>query len=160
MWNPISVGEDNKIFFIRVWKPLLRRHILKTLRGSSKGKVQRGQYLLAVGLGGYKWYQSQTSGDVPVRRLSPEGGWTRGGVPARILDLKEGWIGEGNECQQGCWPLKGGGLWDPISVGESPKRTISASGRLGPLHLLKEKKKSKQFQKELRSCSLLISSSS
>ena len=33
-----------------MWKPLLSRHILKTLRGSSKGKVQRKQYLLAVGL--------------------------------------------------------------------------------------------------------------
>ena len=30
----------------------------KTLRGSSEEKTQRGQYLLAVGLGSYKWYQS------------------------------------------------------------------------------------------------------
>ena len=29
-----------------------------------------------VGLGCYKWYQSQTSGNVSARRLSPEGGWT------------------------------------------------------------------------------------
>ena len=28
----------------------------KALRGSPKGKAQRGQYLLAVDLGRYKWY--------------------------------------------------------------------------------------------------------
>ena len=37
------------------------RRILKTLRGSPKVKVQRGQYLLAVGLNYYKWYQSHVS---------------------------------------------------------------------------------------------------
>ena len=71
-----SVGEGSKTFFIRVWKPLPSRHVLKTLSGSSKGEAQRGQYLLAVGLGRYKWYQSQTPS----------------GVPARTLGLKEGWI--------------------------------------------------------------------
>ena len=40
------VGEDNKAFFGRVWKPLPSKHVLKTLRGSSKGKAQRGQYPL------------------------------------------------------------------------------------------------------------------
>ena len=29
---PTSVGEENKAFFIRVWKPLPSRHVLKTLR--------------------------------------------------------------------------------------------------------------------------------
>ena len=77
----------------------------KTLRGNTEGKAQIGQYLLVVGLGRYKWYQSQTPGDVPARRLSPEEGVeTRGGVPARMLGIKEEWIGgptwigEGNEC--------------------------------------------------------------
>ena len=55
----------------RVWKPLPNR----TLSRSMKGKTQRGQYLLVEGLGRYKWYQCQTLGDVPVRRLNP-GGWT------------------------------------------------------------------------------------
>ena len=41
---------QNKIFFKRAWKPLLNRRVLKILMGSSKGKTQRGQYLLAVGL--------------------------------------------------------------------------------------------------------------
>ena len=70
------VGEENEAFFIRVWKPFSSRHVLKTLRGSPKGKAQREQYLLVVGLGCYKWYQSQTPSHVPARRLSPEGGLT------------------------------------------------------------------------------------
>ena len=48
-----SVGEENEILFIIVWKPLLSRRVLKTLRGSLEGKTQRGQYLLAVGLSCY-----------------------------------------------------------------------------------------------------------
>ena len=46
----------------------------KALRGSPKGKAQRGQYLLAVDLGRYKWYQSQSPDDVPAFSLFPEGG--------------------------------------------------------------------------------------
>ena len=83
----------NKTFFIRVWKPLSSRHVLKTLSGSPKGNTQRAQYLLTVGLGRYKWYQSKTQGDVSTRRPSPERGWTRDGVPTRTLGPKEGWIG-------------------------------------------------------------------
>jgi len=49
--DPISVVEENEAFFIRVWKPLPSKCILKTLRGSSKGKAQRGHYLLVVDLG-------------------------------------------------------------------------------------------------------------
>ena len=49
----------------------------KVLRGSPKGKAQRGQYLLAVDLGRYKWYQSQTPDDVPTFSLFPEGVDTR-----------------------------------------------------------------------------------
>ena len=36
---------------------------------------QSGQYLLAVGLDCYKWYQSQIPGNVPARTLGPHGGW-------------------------------------------------------------------------------------
>ena len=61
-----------KAFFLRVWKLLPSRHVSKILMGSPIKKAQRGQYLLAAGLGYYKWYQSQTMGDVPARRLSPE----------------------------------------------------------------------------------------
>ena len=77
-----------------MWKPLPNRRVLKTLRGSLKGNAERGQYLLAVSLGCYKWYQRQTPGDVPAKRLSLERGWTRGGVPTRMLGLEGGWIGE------------------------------------------------------------------
>ena len=48
------VGEENETFFIRVWKLLPSKRILRTLRGSPKGKSQRGQYLLGVGLGRYR----------------------------------------------------------------------------------------------------------
>ena len=39
--------EENETPFIRVWN--LSLAVLKTLRGSPKGKAQRGQYLLEVG---------------------------------------------------------------------------------------------------------------
>ena len=80
------------VLFIKVWKSLPSKCVLKTLRGSLKGKAQRGQYLLTVGLGCYKWYQSQTLGGVPAKRLSLEG------------DRHE------VVCQQGCWASKRGGL--------------------------------------------------
>ena len=82
-----------------MWKPLSSRRILKILR--FQVSPQRGQYPLAVGLGCYKWYQSQTPGGVSSRTL--------GGLTS---------IGEGNECQREQWTPKGGGLGDPISVGE------------------------------------------
>ena len=74
--DPRLVGEENGTFFTRVWKPLPSKRVLKTLRGSPKRKTQRGQYLLAVGLSYYSWYQSQTPSDVSARRRSPEGEWT------------------------------------------------------------------------------------
>ena len=40
-----------------------------------------------LGLGPYKWYQSQTSNNVPVRMLTPKGGPTS--------------LGERNECHEG-----------------------------------------------------------
>ena len=66
--GPTSIGERNV--------PLI-------------GKAQRGQYLLVVDLGYYKWYHSQTLDDVLARRLSPEGG------------------GHEGVCQQGCWARRG-----------------------------------------------------
>ena len=35
------VGEENETLFIRVWKPVPRRRILKTLRGNPKGKSSK-----------------------------------------------------------------------------------------------------------------------
>ena len=48
-----------------------------------------------MGLDRYKWYQSQTLENVPVRRLSPKGkgGCTRSGVPARMLGPEGGRFG-------------------------------------------------------------------
>ena len=88
-WDPTSVGEENETFFIRVWKPLPSRRVLKPwgLRWYVTG--QSGQYLLAVGLSCYKWYQIHTLSDVPAKRLSPEGGEHE------------------TVCQQGCWLQRG-----------------------------------------------------
>ena len=52
--SPTSTEEGNKAFFIRVWKPLPSRRVLKTLWGSPKGKAQSGQNLVAVGLDRYR----------------------------------------------------------------------------------------------------------
>ena len=41
----------------------------KNLERKSKGKTQKGQYLLAVSLSYYKWYQSQTLDGVPMKTL-------------------------------------------------------------------------------------------
>ena len=69
--------------------------------GSPKEKAQRGQYLLAVGLSCYQWYQSQTLGDVPARRLSVERG------------------GHETVCQQGRWTPRGRGVFGgSTSIGE------------------------------------------
>ena len=84
----------------------------KALKGSPKGKAQRGQYLLEVDLDRYKWNQSQTRGDVPVRTLGPEGGGF-GGDPTLIGGRKE--------CQRGHWAPRRGGLWCPTLVGEENK---------------------------------------
>ena len=69
MWYPTFVDEENETPFIRVWKPLPNGRVLNPW-----GEVQRGQYLLAVGLGHYKWYKSQTPDYVPMRRLFLKGG--------------------------------------------------------------------------------------
>ena len=68
--------EENKTLLRlqRVWKLLTSRRVLKPLRENSKWKTQRRQYLLAVGLGRYKWYQSQIPSDVSTRRSFLEGG--------------------------------------------------------------------------------------
>ena len=67
--------------------------------------------MLPVGPSRYKLYQSQTPGDMPARRLFPEGVDTR---HCANKDAEPEWsrfggsytsIGERNECR-GCWDLK------------------------------------------------------
>ena len=65
-----------------------------------EGKPERGQYLLAVDLSHYKWYQRQTLGEVPARRLFPEG------VDTRRCAIKD------------AGPRRGGFGGGPISIGE------------------------------------------
>ena len=60
---------------------------------------------------------------MPTRTLGNEGGELEGPTS----------IGEGNECQRGRWVLKG-----VKPERESPKRTISANGGLGPLQMVSE----------------------
>ena len=92
--------------FTRVWKPLCRIRVLKTLRGSPKREAQKGQYLPVVGFGGYKWYQSQALGDVPVKKWYQS--QASGDVPVKRLSPEGG--GHEAVCQQGRWVPKGDGL--------------------------------------------------
>ena len=101
MGDPTSVGEENETFFIRVWKPLPSRCVLKTLRGSLKGKAHKGQYLLAVGeLGLLQMVLEPDTGRCTREQAESQRGWTRGGVPARML------------------APEGSGLEGPTSIGE------------------------------------------
>ena len=54
---------------------------------------QRGQYLLALGLDCYKWYQSQTPGGLLVWTLSLQVRW--------IVRSHVGWRGEGSILYKG-----------------------------------------------------------
>ena len=61
LWDPTLVGESNETFLIKVWKPDWWWYVTG----------QNEQYLLVVGLGCYKWYQSQTRVSVLRERWSP-----------------------------------------------------------------------------------------
>ena len=96
---------------------------------------QNGQYLLVVGLSCYKWYHSKTVDGVLARMLGPKE------VDCEILHrldrgIKTLW-GSGNIsltdgisarlwvlCQQGCWSLRVGGLWDLTLVGKGNKALL------------------------------------
>ena len=74
--------------------------------------------MASVGLDCYKWHQSQTLGDVQVRRLSPEvGGGHAAACQQRRWAPKGGGlggltlIGEENKCQRGHWVSKRGVDW-------------------------------------------------
>ena len=113
----------------------------EALRGSPKGKAQRGQYLLAVDLSRYRWYQSQTPDDVSAfslffERVSAfslffEGGWIKDGVPVRMLSPKGGGfscgptlIGERNKCQREHWAPKGVDCDVPHWLGKKTKHHL------------------------------------
>ena len=46
----------------------------KNLKEKPEKESSKRTISASVGLGHYKWYQSQVPGDVPTRRLSSEGG--------------------------------------------------------------------------------------
>ena len=64
------LGPEWRAFFIRVWKSLPSRCVLKTLRKSPKRTISASS-----GFGLLQMVLVQMSGSVPVRMLSPEGGW-------------------------------------------------------------------------------------
>ena len=69
-------GEENETFLIKEWKLLPSRRALKALRRNPKGKVQRGQYRLAMDLGCYKCFQSQDTGQCACQQGRwPPMGW-------------------------------------------------------------------------------------
>ena len=111
-------GEGN-IFLYECGNLSLADRNLKTLRESPRGTVSAsGEFgLLQMVL-------ELDTGLCVSKVVEPQTGWTPDGVLARTLDPKGGGlggptpIGEGNECQRGCWTSKGGGLWDPTSVEE------------------------------------------
>ena len=103
---------------LSVWKPLTRKHILKTLRGSLKRNTQRGQYRLCGSEETESW-TGWARGGVPTRTLLPKGDGLRG------LTLIE----EGNECQRERCP-EWGGLWDPTLVGEENETLFQGCGNL------------------------------
>ena len=70
---PHWLGRRTKHHFTRVCGNILQT-CFESLRGSLKGKAQRGRYLITVDLGRYKWYQSQIPDDVPAFSLFFEGG--------------------------------------------------------------------------------------
>ena len=123
MWDSTSVGEENETFFIRICPSDVSARRLSPEGDGHETVCQQGRWAL-------------------------KGGGLEGPTS----------IGEGNECQRGRRVLKRSGLWDPTSIGEekneeffirtwkplpsrcilktlreSPKKTVFASDRLGPL---------------------------
>ena len=70
----------NETLFIKMWKLLHSRRVLKTLRENPKGRAQGEQYLLR-----WAWVITQR---VPTKTLDPEGEW--------IVRSHIGWGGERN----------------------------------------------------------------
>ena len=75
--------EENKTFFIRVWKPLTSRRILKTLRGSPKRTISASGELELL-----QMVLELDTGRCAIQGLS----WTQGGVPTRMLGPEVRWI--------------------------------------------------------------------
>ena len=117
MCDPTLVGEENETTFIRVWKPLLSKRVLKTMRGSLKMTISA-----SGGLGPLQMVSEPDTercaseeveprrGQCPSKDARPRKGvdWevphrlekrTSASVPAMRLILKGG--GHEAVCQQG-----------------------------------------------------------
>ena len=84
---PHRLGRRTKHFFMGVWKPLPSRRVLKTLRGSPKGKAQGGLKTLrgspkGKAQGGFKDLERKSERKSPRRTIFARvglGRYTRSG---------------------------------------------------------------------------------
>ena len=86
---------------------------------------QRGQYLLAVGLGCYKWYQSQTPSSVPSEDVGLPRGWIVRSHIGRREERSTPYKGVETYPYQTRFKL--------MAIRNGPKWTVSVSGGLGLL---------------------------
>ena len=98
----LSVGEKNEPFFIRAWKPLPSRHVLKALRRSPEGKTKKDN--ICYKLGPLQMVSDPYTGRCASEEAKPQRGWTQDSVPTKTLGSKGvDWgrgltsIGEGNK---------------------------------------------------------------
>ena len=126
----------NETFVIRVWKPLPRRCVLKTLRESLKGKAQR-TISACGGLERLLMVSELDIGRCANEEAEPQRGWTRDGVPVKMLDSKGGGlegggvptsIGEGNECR--CWARRRVDCEIPHRLRRRMKHSLHVSGNI------------------------------
>ena len=75
-----------------MWKPLPSRRVLKILRESSKEKVERGQYLLAVDLGHY--FACQVAVGESISQVAVEESISQVAVEESIVLLSQVAVGE------------------------------------------------------------------
>ena len=82
LWNPTSVGEENKTFFARVWKPLpLPNRHFKNLRGKPKRESLK----------------RTTANGMLVRTMYPKGGGYR------AVYQRGCWVLKGWDCEISHW---------------------------------------------------------
>ena len=87
MRSHIDWGRERSILYKSVETSPYQTHF-KTLEGKFERESLKGTISASGGLEPLKMTSKP-----PVRRLSLEGRWTKGGVPVRMLGLERRWIG-------------------------------------------------------------------
>ena len=103
------IGEENETFFIRVWKHLSSRCVLKSFEGKLERESLKRTISATGGLELLQMVSDPGTGDVSVKRLSLEGGWTRDGVPARTLGPEGGGLWVPHQLEKGMSGSEDGG---------------------------------------------------